>query len=471
MKDQETRVAVFRLAAEKHSDHKIAQALKVSRNTVKRILELGTSEVPQASRRSVANPHREKILELYQSCKGNLVRVQEELLAEGIDLRYSTLTRFCRQNGISINPPKLTGQYHFEPGEEMQHDTSPHKVDVGDRQLLLQCASLVLCFSRMLFAQLYPTFNRFYCKAFLTEAIKRFGGAATRCMVDNTSVLIASGSGKNATPAPEMKAFGDRFGFAIEAHEKGDANRSARVEGPFYYIERNFYPGRNFEDLADLNRQLAQWCEKKSHRFLRELQSRPIDLYQTERQHLKPLPLHIPDVHASHSRMVNLESYVHLHSNRYSVPVELLAQRVQVQETIERIKIYHRHQLVAEHERLSEGARRRVTDKAHFTNSLRTKKIKEQVLPEEQTLSAAAPELEKLVQTIRKESKGKVFRQIRKLHKFYLDYPTVALCQAVGRALEYGLTDLDRIERMILRCAAGDFFKLNTTEMREDDHE
>ena len=43
-----------------------------------------------------------------------------------------------------------------------------------------------------------------------------------------------------------MAAFGDRFGFKIEAHEKGDANRSARGEGPVYYIERNLYPGRNF---------------------------------------------------------------------------------------------------------------------------------------------------------------------------------------------------------------------------------
>ena len=77
----------------------------------------------------------------------------------------------------------------------MQHDTSPHKVEVGERKRLLQCASLWLCYSRMLFAQCYPTFNRFYCKVFLTEAFKEFGGAADRCMVDNTSVVIASGTG------------------------------------------------------------------------------------------------------------------------------------------------------------------------------------------------------------------------------------------------------------------------------------
>jgi hypothetical protein len=32
-------------------------------------------------------------------------------------------------------------------------------------------------------------------------------------------------------PVPEMEAFAERFGFHFVAHERGDANRSARVEG------------------------------------------------------------------------------------------------------------------------------------------------------------------------------------------------------------------------------------------------
>ena len=42
----------------------------------------------------------------------------------------------------------------------------------------MQTASLVLCYSRMLFFQIYPTFTRFDCKVFLTEASRYFGGAA-----------------------------------------------------------------------------------------------------------------------------------------------------------------------------------------------------------------------------------------------------------------------------------------------------
>ena len=237
----------------------------------------------------------------------------------GVELPYSTLTGFCRRFGIGTEPPVPKGRYHFGPGEETQHDTSPHDVVIRGRKQRVQCASAALCFSRMLYAQAYPTFNRFYCKVFLTEAFESFGGATGRVMIDNTHVIIAYGTGADAVPAPEMAAFAERFDTAFVAHEVGDANRSARVEAPFNFIERNFYPGRTFESLADLNGQLRAWCEKKSHRFIKTIQARPIELFQTDRLHLKPLPLHIPEVYALHQRLVDLEGYVHLHANFYSV--------------------------------------------------------------------------------------------------------------------------------------------------------
>jgi hypothetical protein len=76
------------------------------------------------------------------TCKGNLVRVHEELTASGAALSYPALTAFCRRQGIGQTPgPEGTppaGQYHFDPGVEMQHDTSPHEVEVGGRKYKAQ---------------------------------------------------------------------------------------------------------------------------------------------------------------------------------------------------------------------------------------------------------------------------------------------------------------------------------------------
>jgi hypothetical protein len=94
--------------------------------------------------------------------------VQEELAAQGATFSYQALTAFCRRHGIGQPPTVAAGHYHFAPGEELQHDTSPHEVVLGGKRRKVQTASAVLCYSRMLFFQLYPTFQRFDCKVFLT---------------------------------------------------------------------------------------------------------------------------------------------------------------------------------------------------------------------------------------------------------------------------------------------------------------
>ena len=200
-----------------------------------------------------AEPYRDQIVELLTQCRGNLVRVHEELVATDVAISYPALTAFCRRHGIGHAPKPPVGHYDFAMGQEMQHDTSPHRAPIGGVEPRVQTASLVLCYSRMLFVQMYPGFTRFTCKVFLTDALEYLTGACATCMIDNTHVVVASGTGARMVLAPEMAAFAERFHFTFRAHEKGDANRSARIERPFHWIEHNFLAGRTFTDLADLN--------------------------------------------------------------------------------------------------------------------------------------------------------------------------------------------------------------------------
>src|SRR6202521_4806127 len=107
----------------------------------------------------------------------------------------------------------------------MQHDTSPHCVEVGGKKYKVQTASGVLCYSRMLFFQCYPTFQRFDCKVFLTDAVRYFGGASERVMIDNTHVVVLRGTGREMIPVPEMEAFAERLGFRFRAHRIGGDHR------------------------------------------------------------------------------------------------------------------------------------------------------------------------------------------------------------------------------------------------------
>ncbi len=306
---------------------------EVSRIAVLRVLQQGTAEVPPLEHVEQLSAELGRIRELYVSCQGNLVRVHEELSAAGIKTAYTTLTAFCRRHEIGTVPKQVVGRYEFLPGQEMQHDTSPHRPIIAGTPRLVQCASLVLCYSRMLFAQTYPKFNRFWCKVFLVEAIRYFEGAACRCMLDNSSIIIVHGTGADAVAAPEMAALAEDFGFQFVAHALGDANRSARVERNFDYIERNFYAGRSFADVADCNRQMRGWCDQVNQNYKRSLHSAPRDLFAVEKPALRRLPMHIHEPTEVAHRTVDVMGFVTVHTNSYSVPLSLLDHDIDVMAT------------------------------------------------------------------------------------------------------------------------------------------
>ena len=107
---QDIRAAILTLRAQGHGTRSIAKALKVSRWTVREVLESGTAEVPRPARPEKASALEADIRELHQRCKGNLVRVHEELLRAGATLSYQALTGFCRRHGIGYEPPKPAGK-------------------------------------------------------------------------------------------------------------------------------------------------------------------------------------------------------------------------------------------------------------------------------------------------------------------------------------------------------------------------
>ena len=465
MLDLETRTAILRLHREGHGKKRIARVLGVSPNTVRKVLDSGQAEVPAMRREGRLDGHVDLVRELHGACEGNLVRVWEELRAEKVEVSYQAVTAFCRRHEIGVKPKQRVGRYDFAPGQEMQHDTSPHTVKVGGRMSVLQCAALVLCHSRMRYAQCFPRWNRFLARVFLTEAIQYFGGAAEDCMLDNSNVIVLRGTGADAEMVPGMVAFADHFGFEFKAHEKGDANRSAHVERGFHTVENNFYPGRTFADLDDLNAQLRDWCDTRNATWTRHLHASPRELFAAEVGVLRPLPLYVPEVYDLLYRRVDDEGYVSLHTNRYSMPEGIIGHRVAVHEHHRVVRVFQGHRLVIEHDKLPFGARKRKTLPEHRG---RRKVAPPPPLPEEAVLRAAAPELGVLVDALRRRHGGRAAKAVRRLHRIYLDYPTEPVVVAVARALEFGLLDLTRIEEMVLRQIAGDFFRLPTRE--DDEH-
>jgi len=116
MLSQAQRTTILELQAQGVSKREIARVLGVSRVAVRKVLRSNSTALPELHRTEKAEPHRQQILELFEKCKGNLVRVHEELVASGgTELSYAALTAFCRRHGIGYAPPAPAGQYAGGP--------------------------------------------------------------------------------------------------------------------------------------------------------------------------------------------------------------------------------------------------------------------------------------------------------------------------------------------------------------------
>ena len=387
------------------------------------------------------------------------LRSEEELIASGAELSYTALTAFCRRHGIGQAPPTAAGRYEFAQAEELQHDTSPHELELAGKKRKVQTASAVLCYSHMLFFQCYPRFQRFDCKVFLTEALRYFSGAAERVMIDNTHVVVLRGTGHEMVPVPEMDAFAERFGFRFVAHAIGDANRSARVERPFSFIEGNFLAGRTFSSWEDLNSQARQWCDRVNSTYKKHIRAVPSELFAVERLRLKPLPAWIPEVYRLHQRLVDVEGYIAVSTNRYSVPLDWIGRRVEVRETRDKIEIQLDARRMVTHRRIAEAEHQRVMLAGHRPPRGH-REARPDPHPEEKAIVTAAPELADYVAGLKQRSRKVVTLALRQLLRLVREYPREPLLGAVREAGRYGLYDLDRLERMILRRVTREYFLL-----------
>jgi hypothetical protein len=376
----------------------------------------------------------------------------------GLNPGYSTLTRWIREAGLR-SPPRRSGEYVFAPGQEMQHDTSPHRVILAGKPVMTQCASLILAYSRYLFIQYYPRFTRFEAKQFLLEAARFLAGCCPTCIIDNTSVMVVAGAGDEAVFAPEMVAFARTLGFAFRAHPVNQPDRKGRVERPFAWVEGNFLAGRTFADFADLNQQALAWCEKVANaKPKRVLGMAPSAAYAVERPCLQPLPAVLPPVYQVAERVVDLYGFVSVETNRYSVPERWVGKTLTVYLYASELRICAREQLVAIHPRLI-GVR---DTKQKLPGHHPTPQRRDRTPPPEATLlQGHHPVLDAYVAALVKQAHGRGVRPLRRLLGFRRSYPESPFLAAVVQALQFGLFDLGRLEAMILQQVAGDFFHLD----------
>lgn len=266
-----------------------------------------------------------------------------------------------------------------------------------------------------------------------------------------------------------MAAFARSLGFEFLAHRVNDPNRKGRIERPFAWIERNFLPGRSFVNFDDLNAQALRWCvEVANAKPRRALGMSAEAAYVMEKPHMMSLPAVLPAVYEVFDRVVDLYGFVSVDTNRYSVPERLVGKTVTVYKHYASVEIHYRRTSVASHPRLIGVRDARHTLSGHHTAPQRRPEAQRlrQASLHAQLLCGVSPVLDAYVAALGTHLNGRGTRALNRLLSLKRSYPAQPFIAAVEQALKYGLFDLHRLETLVLRNVAGDFFALD-----DDDQE
>lgn len=450
MIDVNKRKAIFLLHNEGIGVREISRTLQVSTNTVSSIIDQ-KGQLPETIRQDKINIDPELLRNLHAKCDGYVQRIHEILTEEeNLSIGYSTLTRNIRELDLGQSKNQRCDQKPDEPGAEMQHDTSPYTVKFGTNRVKIVGSVIYMRYSKMRYLKFYRSFNRFAMKCFIHEALTFLGYAAPVCIIDNTNLARLRGTGKNAVMAPEMKQFAKQYGFEFACHEVGHANRKAGNERSFYTVETNFFPGRTYETLEDMNRQAFDWATiRMPNRPVSKTRMIPAKAFEYELSFLEKLPAYITPPYIAHERGTDQYGYAAVDANYYWVPGKTRF-NVKVLQFCDHVEIYHHRKKLAEYELPPAGVKnKKFSPKGKPAPRYQPNNRKKPTAEEEKLLRSAAPEVNDYLNfalTMKGKARHRFVRQLYSLHK---KTALSVFAQALKRALKYRINSVETIENII----------------------
>jgi transposase len=442
---------IFLLHQEGMSIKEIARRLSVGRNTVRAIIRAEGS-APTIIRKDKIEISPEVLGRLYTECDGRIQRIHEKLVEEEkVAVGYSTLTRLIRELGLGGTVENRCHRVADKPGAEMQHDTSLYRLQIDNQQIRLIGSLIYLRYSKIRYLKFYRFFNRFNMQCFFHEALSHWGFAAAICIIDNTNLARLRGTGKNALIVVEMEQFARRYGFEFVCHELGHANRKAGNERSFYTVETNFFPGRNFSSIADLNHQALEWSTiRMANRPVSKSGLIPAKAFEHEQLYLVKIVPGIEPPYRSHIRATDQYGYAAFAGNYYWVPGSRRAD-VTVLEYSDRLKIYQKRELMAEYKLLSFGVKNQlITPEGMPMPAYKPRSRKRPTEQEEKKLRVMGSVVDQYLNFALQEKGMAKHRFIRQL--FFLSEkiaPSIFI-STIERALKYRISDMETIERICL---------------------
>ncbi len=466
MIEADKRKAIFLLHQEGMSQREIGRCLGPSHNTVRAIIEQ-QGAFSHRGRKDKRQIDPELLRRLYGECDGWIQRVHEKLVEEqAISVSYPTLTRMLRELGISSKAKTRCDRVPDEPGAEFQHDTTVYRLKLGDIVNRLVASLAYLRYSKRRYLKFYRAFNRFKMKCFLHEALMFWGYAAKECIIDNTNLARLRGIGREAVMVPEMEAFGKLYSFKFVCHERGHCNRKAGEERSFWTVETNFLPGRNFQNLEDLNQQAFEWSTvRMEQRPQGEAGLIPAKAFEHERSYLVPLTPHLPAPYLVHHRGTDQYGYAAFDGNYYWVP-GTSRDEVMLLEYSDRLSLYRAGACLVEYRLPADGVKgARTSPEGQPKPRYMPHNRRQPTQLEEQRLRALGQAVDAYLNFALKPKGIERHGWLRKLFALSQSMTPELFIRSLERAHKYRITDLGTLERIAVLCLRQDTDRLPCVEI------
>ena len=303
-------------------------------------------------------------------------------------------------------------------------------------------------------------------KCFLHEALIFWGYTAPVCIIDNTNLARLSGTGSNAIIVPEMKQFGETYGFKFICHKIKHANRKAGNEKSFHTTETNFISGRSFESLEDLNRQAFSWATvRMPNRPVSKTGLIPAKAFEYEQSYLTKVPQFIIPPYLVYERCTDQYGYASCDANFYWVP-GTSRHNVKLLQYSDRVKIYHKRKLLAEYELPPDGVKNeKISPKGQPKPRYQPNNRKKPTAHEEKLLREAATEIDAYLNFALQSNGKKRHRFIRELHGLFKKLAPPLFIKSIKRALKYRIADIATVERIAVLYMQEGNHKVQTVEI------
>ena len=365
----------------------IARDLKLSRNTVRKVLrsnattfeyERGHQPLPKLG------PWRDGLDALLLGNEGKasrerltLVRIFEALRGQGYKGSYDAVRRYAKvwrqERGATTASAYVP--LSFAPGEAYQFDWSHEIVLLNGVTTKVKVAHVRLCHSRMLFVRAYPRESQEMVFDAHDRAFAFFKGTCTRGIYDNMKTAVETiFVGKERLYNRRFQQMCGHYLVEPVACTPASGWEKGQVENQVGLVrERFFTPRLRFKTYEELNVWLLDQCiaYAKAHRHPEERERTIWQAFEVERPSLVRYAGRFDGFHAVPAS-VSKTCLVRFDNNKYSVAASAIGRPVEIRAYADRIELRQDGRVVGTHARCF-GRDQTVFDPWHYVPVLARK--------------------------------------------------------------------------------------------------